>query len=521
MKKFSAKAIAWTLFIVVIGLSVYSIFSTSGQKKKGFSGAERIRKILPSFEAVVKKGMADWQIPGLAIAIVKDDKMVYAKGFGVRSLDGKEPVNEKTIFQIGSTSKAFTAALVAMMVDEGKAKWKDKVIDHVADFQMYDPWVTREFMVEELLEQHSGLPAYSGDFQSLVGFDRKHIKHSLRYIKPATSFRSEFAYVNNLFLVAAEIVERKTGKTWEQNITERIFKPLQMNDSSMDMKSFVESKNAATGYALSDGVLKEVPKNLNWMYIYGPAGGINSNVVDMSKWLILQINDGTFGNQKLVSPENFDYVHSPKTIANANPQKGEFSFYCASWVYEETRPYPMVWHNGGTSGHHTLVAFWPEVKMGMVVLTNNATNTFAEALPKIFNDLYFGNPKRDWSGEALAKLKQSIAAAKAEELKAPASPVAPMALEKYAGTYRNEVYGQVIVEKRDKGLEITMGPDNVKIPLTHWDKDRFSAMVFGDEAKAAVSFDTAVDGTVTEMTIDPLNGDGCGVFQKDKAGAGK
>ncbi len=350
----------------------------------------KTKQILAEFEDYAQRAMQEWQIPGMAVAIVADDMIIFAKGFGVKEVNGNDPVDTHTFFQIGSASKAFTAALVAMMVDEGKMAWKDKVIDHVPGFRMNDAWVTREFMIEDLLAQHSGMPPYAADFQAIAGFDRDHIMYSIRYIKPVSSFRSEFAYVNNLFLVAARTVENETGKIWEVNIRERIFDPLGMDESSMGRDSLVNSKKAATGHNIQKGKVTPVPKTLNWPYIYGPAGGINSNVLDMAEWLRLQINDGMVDGNRLVSEENMNFIHTPKTITSLG--KGDRMYYCESWVYEEMRPYPLVWHNGGTTGFHAFVGFWTEPKIGIVILTNESTNKLAEALPHYFNDLYFGNP---------------------------------------------------------------------------------------------------------------------------------
>ena len=178
--------------------------------------------------------MRDWKVPGMSIAVVKGDKVVYAKGFGTKRAGMNRPVDADTIFQVGSTTKAFTVALMATLVDEGKADWDDRVIDHFPDFMMYDPWVTREFRVHDLFAQHSGMPFYAGDLQSFIGFDRDHIIHSMRYIKPVYSFRDKFSYVNNLFVAGAKVEEKLTGKTWETLMQERILTPLKMTRSSMD-----------------------------------------------------------------------------------------------------------------------------------------------------------------------------------------------------------------------------------------------------------------------------------------------
>ena len=176
-------------------------------------GPEALQKILGEFTEYAEQARRQWEVPGMAIAVVQDGKVVFAKGFGVKHAGGNDPVDEQTLFQIGSTSKAFTAALVAMLVDEKKVGWQDKVINHLPGFKMYDPWVTREFQVEDLMAQRSGLPGSAGDTQAVLGFPREHLLRSLARFKPVTSFRSSYAYQNGLFLAAGALVEQKTGKT--------------------------------------------------------------------------------------------------------------------------------------------------------------------------------------------------------------------------------------------------------------------------------------------------------------------
>ena len=477
---------------------------------------EQLKKILIQFEQEVNKGMNEWQIPGMAVALVQDDEVIFSKGFGVKTLGGNDPVDEMTIFQIGSTSKAFTAASMAILVDEGKVKWSDKVVEHFPYFQMYDSWVTREFMIEDLLAQHSGMPAYAGDLQAFVGFDRAHIIDSLRYIKPVSSFRSEFAYVNNLFLVAGRIIEKYTNKSWEDSISELILKPLSMSDTSADVESLVNGKNVAVPHNVQDGKVTALPKDLKWSYIYGPAGGINSNVVDMSKWLRLHINDGMHNGKQLVSKESMNFMHSPKTIAKSAAKAGLAMYYCESWVYEDLWPYPMIWHNGETSGFHTMLAFWPDAKIGIVVLANMVPNKLAEALAKIFNDLYFGNPQTDWSKKALLEYRENLAKAEEKEPKLIKDPMPPLSLESYSGDFYNEVYEKVDVTKNDDNLIVMIGPDKAKLILKHWDRDIFSFKfpILGEDGKGFVFFEQDADGKILKMTIDLLNEDGLGVFQR-------
>jgi CubicO group peptidase (beta-lactamase class C family) len=504
---------------LVLGIILFGAVATLAQEKTLAPSPDKTKEILADFQDYAQKAMKDWEIPGMAIAIVQNDAVIYSKGFGVKVKGGNDPVTPNTIFQIGSTTKAFTAALVAMLVDENKLKWKDKVIDSVPDFRMYDPWVTREFMIEDLLAQHSGLPAYSGDFQSFCGFDRKHIIKSLEYIKPVSSFRSEFAYVNNLFLVAAEVVENKTGKSWEDNIKERLFLPLKMSESTTDMKSLVEGKDVATGHNVQNNTVTAVPKDLDWPYIYGPAGGINSNVIDISKWLRLQINDGIIDGARLVNEESMNFMHSPKTIAAYDAKKELGAYYCMSWLYEDTRPFPYIWHNGGTTGYHSMIAFWPEPKIGVVVLTNESTNSLAEILPKYFADLYFGNPKEDYSKKALESRNKAKDEAKAKAPKKPGTVTPPLALDKYTGTYSNDVYENAAVALKDGALSLSIGPRKFELALKHWDRDTFqySYPLSGDDPGDFVSFTQDADGSVKQMTIVSLQQDGCGVFEKAPA----
>jgi CubicO group peptidase (beta-lactamase class C family) len=506
----------WGL-MAVVGLAVFHpVNALPAAETHPGTDAERLRTALSDLEKYAETGMKDWQVPGLAIAIVQGDKVVYGKAFGVKTAGRPEPVTTSTVFQIGSTSKAFTAALVAMMVDEGKVGWEDRVIDHLADFRMYDPWVTREFTIGDLLAQHSGMPAYAGDGQAFLGFDRDHIIRSLRFIKPVSSFRSRFAYVNNLFLVAGKVVERYTGRTWEEALAERIFKPLGMAETSAGVDGYTKSGDVATPHNIQGGKVAPLPLDMDWVYIYGPAGGINSNVLDMAQWIRLQINDGTVDGKKLVSAENMDYTHSPKTIAGPDP-RGHNVFYCLSWVYEEGASSPLIWHNGGTTGCHTMIAFWPRASVGIVVLSNQGTSQLPEALARRFGDLYFGAAPRDWSREGLEKVRAAAAEAKKERPAPPVVVVPPLPLEKYSGTYRNDVYESLRIEAGDNALAVTIGPRKMRFPLQHWDRDAFilSYPVMGDEASETfVRFQPDEGGAVKTVVLDLLNQDGCGTFER-------
>ncbi|HPZ10625.1 MAG TPA: serine hydrolase [Candidatus Eremiobacteraeota bacterium] len=504
-------------FIMLLSLAflILSVATYASDYTKG-PDSEKLKVILSDFETYAKTGMTDWQVPGMAIVIVKGDEIIYKKTFGIKEEGKTDPVTEETLFQIGSTSKAFTAALVAMMVDEGKVKWNDKVINYLPDFRMYDPWVTREFTITDLMAQRSGMPSYAADPLPFFGYDREYIIHNIRNIKPVGSFRSDFAYQNNLWLVAAKLVEKLSGKSWEENIEERIFNPLGMNNSSTDIKSYIEGKNVALIHTKKNGKVTALPMDwpfIHWTYIYGPAGGINSDITDMAKWLTMQLNNGTFQSKSIISKENMVFMHSPKTVTP--PVVNEpFQYYCQGWVYRENTPCDIVWHNGGTSGFKTMIAIVPEAKIGIVVLSNLAGTELPEALAYRFFDMYFEKPARDWSGEYLAgEKKQEVP----ETLPVvPKNPSPPIELKNYTGTYSNDIYGEITVSQKDKGLIITIGPEKINLFLKHWDRDIFIFSIPGDTSESFVTFQTDYTSKVTGLIIDMLNNNGYGVFKRVK-----
>ncbi len=505
------------LFVILVILLaiLLNTYVVSEAQNTGSNELKQQQKISSDFDKYAEEARKSWNIPGMAVAIVKDDKIIFSKGYGVKKLGDNDPIDAHTLFQIGSTSKAFTTTLMAMLVDEKKLNWKDKVIDHYPEFRMYDPWVTREFMVEELTEQHSGLPAYSIDALAFFGFDRNYIMNVLRFVKPISSFRTEFAYVNHLFLVAAKILEIKTGKTWEENLKERIFVPLNMNESSSDMKSLLKSKNAAFGHCLQNNQIAPAPVDFNWMYIYAPTGGINSNITDMAEWLKLHINNGQVNGKKIVSSENLNFTHSPKTIIDSENKLK--AYYCNGWVYVEPKPFSAVIHDGQTSGYQSFVAFWPEQKTGIVILTNSIHHNLPKALFFYLNDLFFNSgSQHDWSKEFLDAFNKKQKDDIAKRLIKPDKPVSLLPLDKYIETYCNEFYGAVKIEKVDNMLQLTIGPDKYKFSMIHWNGNIFelkdSKEIANGNSQNFARFELDENQKVVKLTLDFLNKDGCGIF---------
>jgi CubicO group peptidase (beta-lactamase class C family) len=440
--------------------------------------------VLPAFEDYAERARATWGTPGMAIAVVHRDQVVYTKGVGVKKIGGADPIDPHTLFPIGSTSKAFISALMASLADAGKLRWADPVIDHVPAFEMYDPWVTRAFMIEDLMAQRSGMSPYAGDLLAVLGYDASYIQAQIRHMQPVSSFRSRFGYVNNLFLVAAEVIKRHTGMTWEEAVQRRLFAPLGMTESSTGHEAYRSAANAAFSHTMLDGQVTAIPMDapsLGWAYTYSPTGGVNSTVIDMAKWLKLHLGQGMFEGTHLISEANMRVVHSPKTGIEPQPQSplvhttlgSTQAFYCEGWVYSAAHPYPVIWHNGDTGGIHAVVGFIPAAQLGLVVLTNLGGTQLLEALLWYLNDLYFSNPRTDWSQVLYAMQQAQQGAARTALGEQPTTPAPALPLQTYTGTFHHQVYGDLVIATAGDSLTLTVGPRRVQMTLRHWNRDTF------------------------------------------------
>ncbi|MFI5167833.1 MAG: serine hydrolase [Thermoanaerobaculales bacterium] len=419
---------------------------------------------LEELETSVRAEMDSALVPGLAYVVVQGDQVVYAKGFGVRKLGSGDAVDTHTVFEIGSASKAFTATMLAMVVEEGKLAWDDRVVDHLPQFRMQDPWVTHEFRVADLVCQRSGMPPYSLDGMSYLGFGRADIIRALHFVEPVTSFRSAFAYQNNLWLVAAALIEQKSGLTWEDNLDRRIFGPLGMVESTTSPEVLAGLPNVATGHFLvSETELQPIPPDWpyrHWIDTYGPAGSIRSTVIDLAQWLRLQINLGVVGQSRLLGAASVAYLHAPKTLVvvrggTPNPTiGGDVMSYASGWVFQTSHRHPIVWHNGGTTGMHSIVGYIPEAQMGLAMLTNEPSNLVPEHALFKLADLVLGQPAGTTSvaGHALDMTAPRFVRRHVVSM----GP--PLSLERYVGTFVNPAYGPFEVRLSEGRLELVFGP---------------------------------------------------------------
>lgn len=481
---------------------------------------QELRLLLERFEPYAEKSRREWGTPGMAVALIVGDRVVYTRGFGVRRAGGSEPVTPETIFQIGSISKSFTSAMVAQLVDEQKLMWTDPIIDSFPDFRLFDPWVTRQFTVEDSMAQRSGMPSYAGDLLAFMGRDRDQILAAMRHIEPVSSFRSQFAYVNNLWLASAKVIEKHRGESWEASVRKRVFEPLAMSQSSTGADALYSAPNHAEPHLA--GPQGAIPLGRDWpytpwVYTYGPAGGINSNVVEMARYARAQLR-GSLEGKTLLSAASLERLHTPHVYAGGGSrqpaegiaQVGRLN-YCLGWLRQELNPRPLVWHNGGTSGCKAVIGLVPDSDLAIVVLSNLGGTDLPEALMYRFYDLALGRPDQDYSAQFL---KSSQARKQALPVRpSPAQP--PLSLERYAGTYVNPLYGELAVSVAEQKLVAKLGP-TLRFDCLPWNRDtfRFDDFINPADPPQFLTFQVEPDGTVSALE-SPSFGDGHGgVFQK-------
>lgn len=442
-----------------------------------------------AFETFAKKTLHDWEAPGAAVAVVKDDKIVYAGGFGVKEIGHTNPVGARTIFGVASNTKSFTATAVAILVDEGKLNWDDKVIKHLPDFKLADEYATREITIRDLLAHRSGLPAYGGDILWWGGdYTRREIVERVRFVKPKTSFRAAYTYQNIPFIAAGQIIEKVSGRSWDEFVRERILKPLRMNETTTSIREIGARADKATPHFRELETGKTFPIAWRNLDNGAAAAGINSNVLDMANWLRLQINEGEFEGKRIVSTKNVREIQSPQTIipfTNAADQpanlKTNFRAYALGWSLREYAGFKMVWHNGWTDGQLSMTALIPEKKIGVVVLTNvHQQNVYAPLAYRAL-DTALGSSATDWNSYFYqlikAAEKQILEAEKKLEAERAKNTSPSLALKNYVGVYENELYGKISLAEENGKLVVRLSRSPTYIgDLRHWENDRFRAV---------------------------------------------
>lgn len=469
-------------------------------------------------DASVARAMRSFQVPGMAVGIVKDGKLIFAKGYGVREIDKIGAVDAETLFQIGSNTKAFTAAALAILVDEGKIHWDGRVSDFLPEFQMYDPYVTREFTIRDLLTHRSGLGTGAGDlmFFPATDFTRAEVIHGLRYLKPASSFRSRWDYDNLLYMVAGEIIPVVTGQSWEVFVKERILKPLGMQPCAPSYALLEDRRNVASPHQLLDDKIVAIPPED--ISVIGAAGTISCNITGMSRWLVTQLAAGKLPDgQLLFSADRSEEMWSINSIQTPDPglaslTRTHFLGYGLGWELQDEFGYKRVSHTGGVPGTVTWVSMIPELRLGVLVFTNQESGAAMEAVGNQILDAYVGAPKRDWVAMAVAYKAQRASEAtaiEAEATKTAASASPPtLSLDAYAGQYSDAWRGAATVSRdgdhlvlkfsRTRGLEGSLSPYGGNIFIARWNNRRLNA-------DAYIRFAQGYDGKVQGMTMQAIS----------------
>lgn len=467
-------------------------------------------------DAYVERVRQEFEVPGISLAIVKDSKVIVAKGYGVRKLGEPAPVDAKTLFGIASNTKAFTATALGLLVEEGKLEWDAPVVRYLPWFQLSDSYVTRELTIRDLLVHRSGLGLGAGDllWWPPSNYNRQEIARRLRYIPLATSFRSAYAYDNVLYLIAGEVIEKISGLTWEDFVASRILAKVGMTGSNVRHSEAGVGTNVATTHAPVDGKVRPIAPfasdNTN------PAGGINSNAEDMAKWMIVQLDSGRIaGGERLFSPRTTRElwaIVTPIPIGDPAPElaalRANFNGYALGFGVRDYRGKKVVSHTGGLPGYVSKVALLPELKLGVAVLTNQEAGAVFESITYHILDHYLGAAAYDWVG-AFKKLSarfESMTAA-AEQRRAAARDTASrpsLPLAKYAGTYTDAWYGNVMITEENGKLAIRFAPSpSLAGDLEHWQYDTFIARWRDRElrADAYVTFALNPDGSIDQVKM--------------------
>lgn len=422
-------------------------------------------------DKMVERTLSTFNVPGIAVGVIKDGKLVHAKGYGVRSLNTKEKVDENTLFGIASNSKAFTTAAISMLVDEGKLTWDDLVTDHVPEFKLYNPYVSSVFTITDLVTHRSGLGLGAGDLMfwpDSSDFTAKDIIHNLRHLKQTSPFRTKYDYDNLLYIVAGEVIHRVSGVTWEEFIETRIMQPLQMSASAASYERLRNKSNVVDPHAPVDGQVKVIKRD--WSSVANAAGGIYSNVTDLSKWLLMHLDEGRYGAQagkRLFSEAMHDEMWTPKTIIpvverHRNPPgrvyNTHFSAYGLGWFISDVKGYKQLSHSGGLAGMVTLITLIPELKLGIIVLTNQQSGAAFSAVTNSIKDGYLGIKGNDWVAIYDDKVKadqreaSQIMNSVSEKTTSNSVAIPEEELNKIAGQYIDPWFGEVSISVKGKGL---------------------------------------------------------------------
>jgi CubicO group peptidase (beta-lactamase class C family) len=479
---------------------------------------KKLEAALDRLPATVRTAMRETGVPGIAVAVVWRNKVVFMKGFGVREAGKSAKVGPDTVFELASVSKPLASTVVSGVVGQGKVSWDDPVVEYLPGFALGDPFVTEHVTLADLFSHRSGLPEHAGDLLEDLGYDRQYVLDHLR-LEPLTPFRDSYAYTNFGLTAAGEAAAVAAGSSWEDLSAEVLYEPLGMTSTSSRFEDYENADNKA---------LTHVKDGDEWAAKYtrdadaqSPAGGASSTVRDLAKWVRLQLAEGKFDGEQVVDADALAYTHLPQSVSNNPPTPaGRTGFYGLGWnVGYDALGRITVNHSGAFAlGAATNVSMLPTEKLGIIVLTNAAPIGVAEAIAfDFFDDATYGSPQVDWLGffgKAFASMEQHEGP---DYSKPPVNAAPAQPDDAYAGTYSNDYYGPLTVTAKDGGLVMQLGPDGTEFPLTHFDGNTLTYETTGENATGLSGVIFTVPeggGPAASVRIEALDKEGLGTFTR-------
>jgi len=478
-------------------------------------------------DKLIQETLTTFDVPGISVGILKDGEIVYAKGYGVRSLTNEKDMNDNTLVGVASNSKGFTCFALAMMVDAGKLNWDDKVRQHIPEFQLHDAWVTENFTVRDLVTHRSGMGLGAGDlmfFPEGNDFNVDDVINNVKYLEPETSFRSKFAY-NNMFIIAGEVLKRVSGLSWEDFIETKIMKPVGMKNSKASYNRVTDKSNIIDAHTRAEGKVIQIPHD--WSETANPAGGIVSNINDMMTWAKFLMNDAvTESGDRLLDKRLFHelwQLQTPLNVRANDSYNSNFRGYGLGWFVTDVKGgHKQVYHTGGLLGTVTQFTMIPDLDLAIVVLTNQMNGSAFNTITNTIKDSYLGYENRGWLKKYGArnadylKYNDSIKAAvyaKTAKMKAHSTLPKP---EDIVGTYTDDWFGDVNIShdgktynikcKRSPAIFGELLPYNATTFVTKWNNRSFDADVFVqftfNENGEAVSASMKYIAPITDFSFD-------------------
>jgi CubicO group peptidase (beta-lactamase class C family) len=498
-----------------------SLLSTSAAAQS--ATREKVLAALPGLKALAEQTVAKGEVPGLSIAVVHRDQVVYLAGFGVRQTGGADKVDADTVFQLASLSKPLAATVVAALVGDGPVSWDSRISDIDPGFALHDPYPTAEVTIRDLFAHRSGLSGSVGNDIEELGYTQGEILHRLRLAKPAYSFRGGYAYSNFGLTEGALAAARVSGKDWPETAEERLYKPLGMVSTSARYRDFIARPNRAALHVRIDGQWAAFTRrNAD---AQSPAGGASSSARDLAQWLRLELAKGKLGDRQIVDAAALAETHIPVSVSGVDRGTGEVRFYALGWGVAH-RSHGVEWSHAGafSAGARTVADLLPDEQLGIVVLSNAFPTGVPEGLVASFLDTVFdGKPERDWIAHwnefydtnlGAGALKRAIA----PYANAPAIKGAALPLAAYAGTYANDYVGEARIEDTGPELVLHLGPADRRRSLRHFNRDTFLYAPFVETPGwlSSITFAIGPDGKASEITIDDLNADGLGTLARSE-----